>query len=136
MAGNEFAVSSARCCSVEERQPYLRGGAGIGRMDYHRRRAFARLRSRPTPPSALSITGQNTSRIAKVVIEPTRPFDQNTVMSPAGADHRQPERILGAVAEHQRQRERREGNADLLEDVADDAEAQHNQMSNIAFWIA
>ena len=50
----------------------------------------------------------------------------------AGADHRQAERILGAVAEHKRQRERRHGNADFLEDVTDDAEA----LSNIAFWMA
>jgi hypothetical protein len=36
-------------------------------------------------PSALSITGQNSSRIANVVIGPTRPFDQNTFMSPPAA---------------------------------------------------
>ena len=30
----------------------------------------------------MSITGQNSSRNANVVIEPTRPFDQNTRMSP------------------------------------------------------
>src|SRR5580693_6036057 len=33
-------------------------------------------------PNALSMTGQNSSGIANVVIEPTRPFDQNTFMSP------------------------------------------------------
>src|SRR5712691_4282792 len=40
---------------------------------------------------------------------------------PARADHRQAKRILGAVAEHQRERERGERDADLLEHVADDA---------------
>jgi len=34
------------------------------------------------PTKALSITGQNRRTIASVVIEPTRPFDQNTFMSP------------------------------------------------------
>ena len=38
--------------------------------------------SRATLPNALSITGQNSSTIASVVIEPTRPFDQNTFMVP------------------------------------------------------
>src|SRR5258705_13480696 len=41
----------------------------------------------------------------------------------AGADHRQAERILGAVAGHERQRERRQRNSDFLEDITDDAEA-------------
>src|SRR5258708_27086509 len=44
--------------------------------------ALAGRHSRPTLPTALSITGQNNSTIANVVIEPTRPFDQNTFMSP------------------------------------------------------
>src|SRR6266480_3119945 len=43
----------------------------------------------------------------------------------AGADHRQPERVLGAGAKHQRQGERRQGDADLLEDITDHAESQH-----------
>src|SRR5205823_10779431 len=37
---------------------------------------------RMTLPSTLSMTGQNSSTIASVVIEPTRPLDQNTFMSP------------------------------------------------------
>src|SRR5712672_3715200 len=44
---------------------------------------------------------------------------------PARADHRQAKRILGAAAEHQRERERGERDADLLEHVADDAEEEH-----------
>src|SRR5258705_2099841 len=44
--------------------------------------AFAGRSIRVTLPNALSITGQNNSTIASVVIEPTRPFDQNTFMSP------------------------------------------------------
>src|SRR6267378_7883486 len=44
---------------------------------------------------------------------------------PARADHRQAKRILGAVAEHQREREGRRRDADLLEHVADDAEEEH-----------
>src|SRR3989442_12974812 len=43
----------------------------------------------------------------------------------ARADHRQAERVLGPVAEHERERERRERNADFLEYVADDAEEEH-----------
>src|SRR2546430_2619720 len=43
----------------------------------------------------------------------------------ARADHRQAERVLGAVAEHQGEREGRERNGDLLEHVADDAEEEH-----------
>src|SRR6266699_495341 len=43
----------------------------------------------------------------------------------ARADHRQAERVLGAIAENERERERRKGNADLLEHVADDAEEEH-----------
>src|SRR5258705_7741390 len=54
--------------------------------------------------------------------QPVRPEHLHVA---AGTDHRQPERILGAVAEHQRQREWRQGNADFLEDVTDDAEAEH-----------
>src|SRR3954451_22859972 len=86
--------------------------------------AFAGRSMRVTPLITLSMTGQNSSTIASVVIEPTRPFDQNTFMSP-------PEPIIdsrnasSAVAEHQRQRERRQRNADLLEDVADHAKTQH-----------
>ena len=98
--------------------------------------AFAGRHSRPTLPSALSISGQNSSMIANVVIEPTRPFDQNTFHVTTGADHRQAERILGAVAEHQRQRERRQWDADLLGDITDNAESSISQMSNIAFWMA
>src|SRR5215510_12975296 len=37
---------------------------------------------RETPAKARSISGQNSRMIASVVIEPTRPFDQNTFMSP------------------------------------------------------
>src|SRR5712671_3794187 len=44
---------------------------------------------------------------------------------PARADHRQAKRILGAAAEHQREGERGERDADLLEHVADDAEEEH-----------
>ena len=54
--------------------------------------------------------------------EPVRPEHAQVA---AGADHRQAERVLGAIAEHQRERERRERDADLLEHVADDAEQQH-----------
>src|SRR6267378_3781991 len=43
----------------------------------------------------------------------------------ACADHRQTERVLGPVAEHERERERGERDADLLEHVADDAEEEH-----------
>jgi hypothetical protein len=38
--------------------------------------------SRPTLLKALSITGQNNSAMASVVIEPTSPFDQNTPTLP------------------------------------------------------
>src|SRR5882672_1706436 len=41
------------------------------------------------------------------------------------SDHRQAEGILGAVAEDQRQRKRRERNRNLLEHVADHAEDEH-----------
>jgi hypothetical protein len=44
--------------------------------------ALAGRNIRVTLPNALSMTGQNSSTIASVVIEPTRPFDQNTFMSP------------------------------------------------------
>src|SRR5712692_1559094 len=43
----------------------------------------------------------------------------------ARSDHRQAERVLGAVAQHQGKREGRKRNADLLEYVADDAEDEH-----------
>src|SRR5205809_2485821 len=43
----------------------------------------------------------------------------------ARADHRQAERVLGAVPQHKGKREGRKGNADLLEHVADDAEEEH-----------
>ena len=46
------------------------------------RQARAGRQSRPTLPKALSITGQNRRTIASVVIEPTRPFDQKTFISP------------------------------------------------------
>src|SRR5690242_12444817 len=41
------------------------------------------------------------------------------------ADHREAEGVLGAVAENERERERRERNSDFLEHVADDAEEEH-----------
>ena len=44
--------------------------------------AFAGRIIRPMLPNALSITGQNSSTIASVVIVPTSPLDQNTFMSP------------------------------------------------------
>ena len=44
--------------------------------------AFAGRNMRVTLPNAQSMTGQNSSTIASVVIEPTRPLDQNTFMSP------------------------------------------------------
>ena len=44
--------------------------------------ALAGRSMRVTPPNTLSMTGQNSSTIASVVIDPTRPFDQNTFMSP------------------------------------------------------
>src|SRR5258705_12207411 len=55
-----------------------------GAVGFHRSapEAFAGRHSRPTLPNALSISGQNSSTMASVVIEPTRPFDQNTFMSP------------------------------------------------------
>src|SRR5882762_332382 len=43
----------------------------------------------------------------------------------ARAYHRQAEGVLGAVAEHERERKRRKRNGYLLEDVADDAEGEH-----------
>ena len=46
------------------------------------RYAFAGRSMRVTLPNTRSITGQNSSTIASVVIEPTRPFDQNTLRSP------------------------------------------------------
>ena len=78
-----------------------------------------------TRSSRDDIAGQNNSTRAIVVIDPTRPFDQKTPHVAARSDHRQAERILGAAAQHQRQRERRKRNADLLEDVADHAETEH-----------
>src|SRR5712692_2415179 len=41
------------------------------------------------------------------------------------ADHREAKGVLGAVAAHQRERERSERDADLLEHIADDAEEEH-----------
>jgi hypothetical protein len=57
---------------------------------------FRERRSCPNRPEALSITGQNSKRTASVVIEPTRPFDQNT----AGTNHCEAEGVFGAAAEH------------------------------------
>ena len=91
---------------------------------------------RPAPSKILPINGQNRSTKASVVIEPTSPFDQNTPHVSAGADHRQAKGVLRAVAEHERERERGERDANLFEYVADHAEASISQMSNIAFWIA
>jgi hypothetical protein len=42
-----------------------------------------------------------------VVIEPTSPFDQNTRRLPADPIIDSRKRVLGAIAEHERQRERR-----------------------------
>src|SRR6185295_3154680 len=55
---------------------------GIYETCDNRNYAFAGRSMRETPLNALSMTGQNSSTIASVVIEPTRPFDQNTFMSP------------------------------------------------------
>jgi len=55
------------------------------------------------------MTGQKSRISASVVIEPTRPFDQNTRNVAAGADHREAKRVLGAIAEHQRECERASG---------------------------
>ena len=44
---------------------------------------------------------------------------------PARSDHRQAERVLAAIAQHQREREWRQRYADLLEHIADDTEQQH-----------
>ena len=72
---------------------------------------------------------------ASVVIEPTSPLDQKTRKSPPDPimDRRTRPRT---VAENEREREWRERNADLLEHIADDAEAQHQPDIEHAFWMA
>src|SRR6266513_2282406 len=54
-------------------------------------------------------------------------FPDESAPHPAGrcADHRQAERVLGAVPQHKGKREGRKGNTDLLEHVADDTEDEH-----------
>src|SRR5260370_1107843 len=49
---------------------------------YHRSApvAFTGRSSRPTLPNALAPSGQTGSKMASVVSEPTRPFDQSTCM--------------------------------------------------------
>ena len=96
------------------------------RNELRSRRLTGSLRRPPEPPHAAERlvdqrpeqqhNGQRRDRADQTV----RPEYLHVA---AGADHRQPERILGPVAEHQRQPERRQGNTDLLEDIADDAEA-------------
>ena len=69
-------------------------------------------------------SGQKSSRSASVVSadERVRPEDAEVARD---AEHRLAERVLGAVAEHQRQHERRQRVVELLQDVADDAEDDH-----------
>ena len=95
-----------------------------GKRSAERQRRLARRRSSPRARSNDRADHrpeqQDERQRGDRADQPVRPEHAQIAL---GADHRQPERVLGAAAEHQRQRERRERNADLLEHVADDAEA-------------
>jgi hypothetical protein len=74
-------------------------------------------------PNALWMTGQNSSAIASVVIEPTNLFDQNTFMSP-------PEPIIDSRKASSARLPSTSANVNgargmPIEDITDYAEAQH-----------
>ena len=72
------------------------------RSSRHRDYAFAGRNMRITLPNALSMTGQNKSTIASVGDRADQAVRREHLHVAAGADHRQAERILGAIAEHER----------------------------------
>jgi hypothetical protein len=97
---------------------------------------FAGRHSRPTPPNALSTTGKNNRTMARVVIEPTRPFDQNTVMSP-------PEPIIYSRNASSARLPSTSANVNgasgmliFLKTYPTTPNPSISQISNIAFWIA
>ena len=100
-----------------------RVGAVPGRRAAPRReRHSARRPSAPRPlplaPAQRLNSGQTSSTSASVMMPPTSQFEKKIAQLALRHQHRLAERVLGAIAEHQREHQRRERIRELLEHVA------------------
>ena len=77
-------------------------------------------------------TGQNKSTKASTIKVETSPLDQKIDERPFGHDHRLPEGVLGLVAEHHGEHERRDRVVELLEHIADTPKAEHEPEVEVA----
>ena len=100
-------------------------GLRSGRPPRRLRRPATGSASRgPAPVRAASVTsGQNSRITPSVMIEPTSQFDQKIARLPCEPSIACRNDFLGLVAQHDGQHQRRQRIAELVEDVADDAEA-------------